>query len=164
MCQCVLFFLVVSSFFCVFIVVLAFFLLCSCFFFCIYLLFLCFLVSLVFVVLCLFLVLLVSSCYLFVLVSCFFLFLLVYLFTCLFLFVCLCVCAFYLKFVLQLIAGDIEHHPCGNSARMHRRHWHRKRRGVSKRSGHRPCEINMGIVQLSMHLAASCIAHEVSPT
>ena len=83
--------------------------------------------------------------------SCFLLFLLVSsLFVSLFVFVCVC---FNYVFVLQLIADDIEHHPCGNSAKMHWRHWHWKRRGISKRSGHRPCEINMGIVQQSMHLA-----------
>ena len=125
----------VSCFSCVFLLILAF----SCvYLFFLFSLFPCFLFlhgSPWF-----FLVLLVSSC--------FFLCLL-YAFLCLF---CLCVCFNYV-FVLQLIADDIEHHPCGNSAKMHWRHWHWKRRGISKRSGHRPCEINMGIVQQSMHLA-----------
>ena len=88
--------------------------------------------------------------------SCFLLFLLVSsLFVSLFVFVCVC---FNYVFVLQLIADDIEHHPCGNSAKMHWRHWHWKRRGISKRSGHRPCEIQYG------HCAAkhASRSHEIS--
>ena len=141
-------FLVYSCFFLLFLVVSCRFLFFLCFlaysgvFLCL-LVFLVFRVSLFFVSSWLSLVLLGSSCFLlFRLVSS--------LFVSLFVFVCVC---FNYVFVLQLVAGDIEHHPCGNSAKMHWRHWHWKRRGISKRSGHRPCEINMGIVQQSMHLA-----------